>query len=73
VAVRRAAVPHCTIAFSEPADHALRGHYLTALLDGRAHGSLRIIGLYVPCAGSADADLGASIRAQLEADTPPAS
>ena len=37
-------------------------------MDGRAHGSLRIIGLYVPCAGSADADLGASIRAQLEAD-----
>jgi exonuclease III len=69
MAVRRAAVPHCTITFSEPADHALRGHYLTALLDGRAHGSLRIIGLYVPCAGSADTDLGASIRAQLEADT----
>jgi exonuclease III len=69
VAVRRAAVPHCTVTFSGPTDHALRGHYLTALLDGRAHGSLRIIRLYVPCAGSADADLGASIRAQLEADT----
>ncbi|KIY94266.1 hypothetical protein MNEG_13696, partial [Monoraphidium neglectum] len=38
-------------------------------MGGHTAASLRIIGLYVPCAGSADADLGASITAQLEADT----
>jgi hypothetical protein len=42
---------------------------LLSWMGGHTAASLRIIGLYVPCAGSADADLGASITAQLEADT----